>query len=234
VELCTVPLDASAATVAALAEFLSPAERARALRFRFSHLTRRFVVGRAALRALLAAKLGTHPAEVVFEEGHAGKLHLRGRGLEFNVSHSDELAIYGIGRGAAIGVDVERIRAIPDLDAVAQRTFAPAEWSVLASLPAEERTRGFFNCWTRKEAYVKATGDGLLAPLHDFEVTLRPGEPAALRHVGGDAAEAARWSLLHLELEPDFVAAVAVRKSNAAVPPLRRLRSPEELVAAFP
>lgn len=226
----TVPLEAEPETVSALAEWLSPGERARALRFRFPHLTRRFIVGRAGLRVVLAAYLDTSPATIAFDEGHAGKLHLRGRRLEFNVSHCDDLAIYGIGWGAAVGVDVERLRDIDDVDGIAERVFTHGERGVLASVPAGARVRTFFNCWTRKEAYVKAIGDGLLAPLQEFEVTLLPGDDAAIRHIGGDEAAAAQWSLIHLEPEAGFIGAFAARTTDATLQPLRRVHSARELL----
>jgi phosphopantetheine--protein transferase-like protein len=138
---------------------------------------------------------------------------LRGRpDLRFNVSHSDGLALYAIARGREVGVDVEQLRELPRAERIAERFFSTEETAALKAEPAERRVEAFFTCWTRKEAYIKARGDGLAHPLDQFAVSLVPGEPARLWVAGdGDAREIARWSLDALPLAPGYVAALAAR-----------------------
>jgi 4'-phosphopantetheinyl transferase len=132
------------------------------------------------------------------------------KGLRFNVSHSHGLALYAITRGREIGVDLERIRPFPDLIGLAERFFSPKEVAALRTLPAPMQTEAFLTCWTRKEAYIKAKGEGLSLPLSQFEVSLAPGEPSALLRTQWDALEASRWSLHALTPGPGYVAALAV------------------------
>src|SRR6185437_13365442 len=171
--------------------------------------------------AIIGHYLKTPPAAVRLVYGRHGKPGLAGGdappALTFNVSHSGDLALIALTRARMIGVDLEDIR--PDfatLD-VAARFFAPAEVAALWSLPSDQRVIGFFNCWTRKEAYVKARGEGLSAPLDQFVVSLVPGEPAALLRSDADPREVARWSLRALDLGPDRVGALAVEGRDWAL-----------------
>ncbi len=221
VDLWRVALEQPAATVETLAGFLDADERRRAARFSFEGDRRRFVVGRGALRIILARYLGTTPAEPRFRYGPHGKPALRQTesplarrasrpSLSFNVSHAGGLALIAVADGRAVGVDVEQIRPNVATLAIASRFFSPAEVAALRSLSPEARQLGFFTCWTRKEAYVKARGEGLAARLESFVVSLAPDEPAALLHVDGDRAEAARWSLRSLDLGPGYAGALVV------------------------
>jgi 4'-phosphopantetheinyl transferase len=133
-----------------------------------------------------------------------------GGDVRFNASHSDELALIAVVVGVDIGVDVERIdprRADPG---VAARFFAPAEVEALAGLSGRAWTRGFFDCWTRKEAFVKAVGEGLSYPLDGFEVSVSPDEPARIVRVGGSAALARRWSMAAMDPSPAHAGALVV------------------------
>ncbi|MEX2553348.1 MAG: 4'-phosphopantetheinyl transferase superfamily protein, partial [Actinomycetota bacterium] len=141
---------------------LSPEEAARAERFVFDRDRNRFVAGRGALRSLLAHYQGVEPREVVLEYSHYGKPFLPrelGRDqLEFNLSHSDDWALIGITLGRRLGVDLERLRVLDDLEGLARTVFSRRELAELAEVPEPERTEAFFNCWTRKEAFIKACG----------------------------------------------------------------------------
>jgi 4'-phosphopantetheinyl transferase len=130
--------------------------------------------------------------------------------LNFNMSHSNEMAIYGVVRNRQIGVDIERIQTDFACEEIAARIFSPQENATLRSLPPRMKHEAFFNCWTRKEAFIKAKGLGLAYPLNQFEVSLIPGEPARLISIEEDLFEATRWSLLELEPDPDYAAALAV------------------------
>jgi 4'-phosphopantetheinyl transferase len=214
VEVWATALDRAPAALERLARHLTGDETARAGRFVFERDRHRFVVARGVLRELLGACLGRPPGEIRFVYGAAGKPALTppgdAGGLEFTVSHSGELALYAVARHRAVGVDVERVRALDDLEALAARSFSPAERRALMTLPAAQRPEGFFACWTRKEAFIKALGQGLSHPLDAFTVSLTPGEPVRLLDVGGDAASAERWTLAAIDVGEGYHAAVAV------------------------
>jgi 4'-phosphopantetheinyl transferase len=191
---------------------LSPDERERARRFYFDRDRRRFVACRAALREILSAYTGRPAPDLRFRYGHHGKPSLESpEDVRFNVSHSDALAVYAVARGREVGVDVERIRPLSEADRLAERFFSQPEVTDLRAVPSESRLESFFTCWTRKEAYVKARGEGLGHPLDAFAVSLGRDAPARLRAVGGrDEEEIARWSLVGLAPPPGYVAALAV------------------------
>ncbi len=213
VHLWAARLEASESTAAEVSPWLSPDEIARAGRFRFDKHRRAYVLGRAVLRALIACYLRTEPSEPSFTYGPKGKPALAGAGsqLEFNVSNSGDLAVYAFTLGCEIGVDVEHKRRMVDMEAVARRFFAAGEVAALMSLPEADRHEGFFNCWTRKEAYIKAIGDGLSVPLDSFQVTLEPGAAARMVALNGSAAAAECWTLHAFTPAPDYVGAIAYR-----------------------
>jgi 4'-phosphopantetheinyl transferase len=192
--LWCVGLEATAAAFDRLQAVLDPEEILRANRFRFAEHRRAFVIARGVLRCLLARYSGTPRRDVRFSYGLRGKPALRNdRALRFNVSHSGHLVLYGFALDRELGVDIEQHRDMSDLVDVAKRFFAPAEVSTLLSLPPNERSAAFFRCWTRKESFVKAVGDGLSIPLDSFQVSLRPDEPAAIVDVAG--RKEANWCL---------------------------------------
>jgi 4'-phosphopantetheinyl transferase len=214
VHVWRVPLAQPAWHVEQLAGMLAEDERQRAGRFRFEQHRQRFVVGRGALRTILGCYLDIEPEQVCFGYAARGKPHLQPEpeagALYFNLAHSHELALCALSRDGPIGIDLEYALPLPDADQVAARFFSAAEQSAYRDLPPEQRQEAFYLCWTRKEAYIKATGEGLARSLSDFDVSLTPGEPARLLRVAGDPLEAARWSLATLWPAPSYVAALAV------------------------
>jgi 4'-phosphopantetheinyl transferase len=198
---------------------LSADERARAARFVFERDRYQFVTTRAVLRHLLGAYLDRDPAALEFEYDHHGKPRVIGQGspLEFNVSHSSNAAVLAFSRAGAVGIDVEAIRGVDDGDGLAERFFAPGEAQTLRAVSPVHRDRAFFNCWTRKEAFIKAIGEGLSHALDSFEVTLAPADPVRMVHVGGDASEASHWTLTALPPEPGYAGALAVRGVPRAI-----------------
>jgi 4'-phosphopantetheinyl transferase len=193
---------------------LSAEERARRDRYRFPRDRRRFALRRSALRGILSAYLGAPPAEIVLVPAARSKPELAVPGeppLRFNVSHSGEIALIGVTRGADLGVDVEVVRKLGDRDSVAREVFSPAEWKEYEALDERERTAAFFNGWTRKEAFLKAQGEGLFGDLAGFDVTLAPGREPRLLRVGASPGEEERWRLAAFEPAPGAVGAVAVR-----------------------
>jgi 4'-phosphopantetheinyl transferase len=194
---------------------LSVDERARAGRFHFRRDRDRFVTRRAVLRTILGGYLRREPAEVEFLYGRHGKPALAGpagKELSFSLSHSGSAALYAVAPGAEIGVDVEALRPWVDADDVAEQFFSRREVATLRALPEPPRSSCTLACWTRKEAFVKAHGDGLSIPLDQFDVALAPGEPPALLRTAWDPNEAGRWSLFDLTAEhPGHVSALAAR-----------------------
>ncbi|HEX7181022.1 MAG TPA: 4'-phosphopantetheinyl transferase superfamily protein [Thermoanaerobaculia bacterium] len=215
IHLWVVRLDPPPQQVEQLGRSLSDDEWQRANRFRFEQHRRQYVVGRGALRALLAAYLGSRPEQVRFTYGPRGKPFLSEPAaaesrLFFNLSNSSELALVGFVRGAEIGVDVEFMKPMPDLEQIAERFFSLSERETLRALAQEKKPEGFFNCWTRKEAYLKAVGEGLAAPLDSFDVTLAPGEPPRMLTLQGDAERAARWRFRHFHPAEEYIGALAI------------------------
>ena len=216
VQLWAVDLEPSPARVEELRWLLTPEEVARADRFHFDRHRRRFIVRRGVLRLLVAKYLERNPREVRFGEGEKGKPFVTQEAtgpdayLHFNLSDSKDLAVYAFTRGAELGVDVEILRPMPDAQAIAERFFSAEEQERLRGVPPEGKARAFFNCWTRKEAYIKAIGEGLSEPLDRFSVTLLPEEPARFVHLGGDTRRAEEWTLLHMVPEEGAVGALAL------------------------
>ena len=202
----------------ALAAALADDERARAERRVFPHHRRRALASRGLLRAVLAAYLECSPAEVPLAVGPHGKPRLAAGDLELNLAHADDLALVAVARGRPVGVDLERIDRRIEIDAIAERFFAPGERAALAALPEGYRAATFFEIWTRKEAYLKARGDGLNADLAAFAVS--PGPAPRLDPIG-DAADADGWTLHGLEPAPGFVGALCVRGRDAPAVSLR-------------
>lgn len=201
-----------------LAQLLNHEESARAARFHFSRDHNRFVVARAGLKLILSRYLKTNPGKIQFSYSAYGKPSLAGdhsaSELQFNLGHSHEIAIYAFSLRRQLGIDIEHIRPEVSGDEIAERFFATEEVAALREVPPNGRIEAFFNCWTRKEAYIKARGEGLTFPLGDFVVTMIPGEPARLLTVRDAPQEAARWFLRELDPGPGYVAAVAVETSG--------------------
>jgi 4'-phosphopantetheinyl transferase len=194
---------------------LSSDETARASRFHFPRDRQRFVASRALLRTILATYLAIEPTGVSFsyskkEKPFLGPTH-KGSDVTFNVSHSGGIALLAFSRSRDIGVDVEQVRHDSDIDAIARRFFSTHEQNQLAALPGDEKFEAFFRCWTRKEAYIKATGEGLSLPLHQFDVSVTAEDSDALLNTRPDSSEAARWSLRDIPAGDGYVAAVCVR-----------------------
>jgi 4'-phosphopantetheinyl transferase len=215
VQIWGVWLSGSDASLAYYRSMLSPEELQRAERFRFEHLRHSYTRSRGSLRLLLAHYLGRPPNEIQLICRPKGKPILRDSSqIDFNASHSGQMALYAFTVGCELGIDVEQLRKLDDAESIAARFFSTAEASELLSLTPEQRGPAFFRCWTRKEAYVKAVGDGLAIPLNRFQVTLLPGIPARFVQLASDMGTAADWTLDHLELAPGYLGALAYRDNR--------------------
>lgn len=191
---------------------LSNDELTRAAKFRDPRLGARFAFGRFALRRLLAQHLDRDPWDLTFHYSPYGKPELADlalHGLHFNVTHSHNLALIGLRVGAPLGVDMERFRPDFSTDDIAARFFAAGELQSLQAMPAHERVAAFFRCWSRKEAFIKAIGEGLSFPLDEFEVSPAQTNESALISIRGSREAASRWTLRDLPCPAGFAAAIA-------------------------
>jgi 4'-phosphopantetheinyl transferase len=200
VHVWSAALDVPPARLALLEGHLSADERARAGRFRFDRVRHRFTAARGVLREILGAYLGRPAADVAFVYGAYGKPALAppldAPGLNFNLSHAAGLALYALARGRRLGIDVEEVRSLPDLLGVAHRVMTPRELASFTALAPDPQREAFFALWTRKEAYLKATGAGFSLPPDGFAVEDLRG--------GGS------WRLRDLSPAPGYAACVAV------------------------
>jgi 4'-phosphopantetheinyl transferase len=210
---------------------LSDAEHIRAGQFCFERERKRFITGRGLLRIILGRYLATSPDHLQLRQSAAGKpalaaCHAR-QGIEFSVSHSRGLVLYAVTCNARVGIDMEYVRTIPNTGHIAERIFSLRENAVFRALPLEQRRAAFFWGWTRKEAYLKACGEGLSRPLNQIDVSLAPFEPARPLSIQGAPQAPSGWSLRELAPAPGYVAALASEGDN--VPRLTCFQWPEWL-----
>ena len=214
VDIWRARLDLPTDSLKTLVTTLSVDEIQRADRFSIQEDKIRFIAAHGCLRDILARYHYWEPGQLNFSTNDYGKPTLSTdsseRRMDFNLSHSNDFALVAVTSERKVGVDLERIRQGISAQVIARQYFSPSEFSELMALPSEQREIGFFNCWTRKEAYIKAQGLGLSLPLESFDVSLGPNEPVILRATRPDPQEAARWTLLGLEVSPDYAAALAV------------------------
>lgn len=191
---------------AALLPLLSADEAERAGRFLVPRARAAFALARGTLRLLLGAYLDIDPRQLRFVYNAQGKPCLEGHELSFNLSHSQGLALYAFGRRLPLGIDVEGLRPTVASAQIARRFFSAPEVAALERLAPEHRTEAFFNCWTRKEAYLKARGEGLSLGLQRFAVSI--DGPARLLDSEEGEAETRRWRLCALAPRPGYVGAL--------------------------
>ncbi len=229
IEVVVTRLDLGVEAIRESAALLSDAEQGRAARFALHRDRGRFVVARSRLRRLLADRLYVQPESVELVYGERGKPALARRfansGLRFNVSHCNDVAVYAFSTGREIGVDVEAVRRIGDAADIAARFFSPRENQAYLALGPRDRPLGFFNCWTRKEAFIKALGDGLYHPLDRFDVSLAPDEPARILRVESTPGDLCGWGMESFSPFPGFVAAIVIERAPSGHPLLSTRRN---------
>jgi 4'-phosphopantetheinyl transferase len=220
IHIWTVRINSADELPGKVAAVLSPDEMARAARFRTEQLRRFFTAARATLRYLLGRYQGIDPKLVRFDYEPAGKPALAGESpLRFNLSHSGDVVVVAIGLKCILGVDVEQVHPVDHMEDIARRFFHPDEAAEVLSSPASQRERAFFSCWTRKEAYLKATGSGLSTPLQSFRVSIQPDAPPILIDETGRSD---RWTLCSLSVAPGYAAALVYlgRDKNVIIQPV--------------
>lgn len=216
-----ISLLASPMEIARATEVLTGEERGRTRSFRLLPDQRRFVLRRARLRQLLASYLAASPLDLRLEPDPQGKPFLAkptgSDEIKFSCSHSGDLALIAFARGVELGVDLQLHQPMNDAEDLARHYFSASEIRELAQLPPALKTTGFFNCWTRKEAFIKATGRGLSYPLDRFSVSLTPGQPAAILSAEDEPEALTAWSLVSLEVAPDYSAALVFKDKRSQV-----------------
>lgn len=213
VHVWATSLAVAPAVLETFAATLSPDETARANKFKFDKHRNRFIAGRGALRAILARYLNTAAADLRFAYSENGKPALTGDfgGIHFNLAHTEDLALVAVTRIGLIGVDVEAVRPVKNVDELVARFFSKRENELFQKVPEEQKPAAFFNLWTRKEALLKATGEGITRSLSLVEVSFLPGEPARLLAISGDEKKAGEWSVRDFSPVAGFVGAIAIR-----------------------
>jgi 4'-phosphopantetheinyl transferase len=190
---------------------LSPLEKERARKFHFTRDRERFIVAHGCMRKILGSYLRVSGESLVFYLNSYGKPFLEAAyHLDFSLAHSGEIALLAVTRNKRIGVDIEQIRPLDDYASIAKHTFSKKESTTLLSLPEDLHLPAFFACWTRKEAFIKATGEGLSHPLDQFDVSVRPEVLEVDLNTGPDVEEAAPWSIQSLYPGNGYIGALAV------------------------
>lgn len=214
-------LDQPAGVIAKLAPLLSQDEYQRAERFHRPTDRQRFIAGRGILRKILSQYLALAPDELRFVYNKYGKPFISDDqnldALNFNLSHSDDMALYAVAHGRLVGVDIEHMREDFATLEIAERFFSKEEFEALKAAPGDQRTRAFFNCWSRKESYIKAIGMGVSYPLEGFTVTLASNDAPASLKVYADATEAARWSMYDLDVAEGYATALIVENPPVSI-----------------
>jgi 4'-phosphopantetheinyl transferase len=221
VHIWSMNLDFPIRTYPELYELLSNDERERAQNYRLAIHRNRFIMGRATLRILLSSYSGVEPARLIFSYGPWGKPELvpssQGSTLRFNLSHSEGWTLYAITNKDAVGIDLERIRKNVNIDRIAIQYFSPREIEELQRLPDSLRRHVFFQCWSGKEAFLKACGQGLALPLHRFDVCVAPDGLLMQLHLPPEIAAGQRWQLYSIPCAPEYAAALAVQGDECLI-----------------
>jgi 4'-phosphopantetheinyl transferase len=211
-------LDDAAYPIEAYDKLLTDKERERAKRFVMKRDRNRYVFSKGMLKTLIKSYTGLGPDKLQYLSGPYGKPNLdaglsKGR-LSFNMAESAGYALFAFTQNREIGVDIERIRDIPEIERIVSLFFSEGEQAEFASLPPQEKKQAFFNGWTRKEAFIKALGVGLSMPLSKFGISLAAGNPVSLVYLDKDIASRGQWTILDVSPLPEFSAALAVEGSG--------------------
>ena len=214
VHIWSVNLKLLPSQIEELSTILSSDEIERANRFYFERDKNRFIIARGTLRKILSRYLNIEPKKLQLTYSARGKPYLENTSILFNLSHSQDLALYAITKVNLIGIDLEYIRPMNDAESLAKRFFSSQEYNFISQLPPQKQQETFFKLWTCKEAYLKATGDGLTGGLEKVEICLTPEKPVEFFSINGDIEEASHWYLYQFIPQANYIAAVAVAGKN--------------------
>lgn len=213
IHLWLARLDAAESQQRYLLDMLSTDERQRVEKFTFDQHRTRFIAGRGLLRSILGRYLQIEPAKIIFQYNPWGKPALdpgmKQDALHFNLSHSNGVALFAFTRAGSIGVDIEHIRLQTDMEQTGAIVFSETELAVLQSTAPELRRAAFFQYWTRKEAFMKAVGEGFSLPLREFDVSVAPEKPVAYTGIRSEQSRFANWHIKDITSMEGYVAALA-------------------------
>ncbi len=198
-------------------KLLSQDELQRANRFRFDKDRNHFISGRGLLRIILGKYLNESPASVKISYLDKGKPYIESSPVKFNLAHSGGKAFYAFALNIEVGIDLEKIKEMPDAADIAERFFSEDEVNEFRTVEKDNIETAFFNCWTRKEAFIKAIGEGLSHPLADFSVTLKPGDEPKFLMIKNKPDEVKEWSLFDIEAESNFISSLALKAKNVNI-----------------
>jgi len=214
IHIWAADLEQDEAVISSLKRLLSRDELVKAGQFFLEKDSRYFITGRGILKSLLGIYLKTDPSLLTISYSKYGKPYLpissNNEQLYFNIAHSGNVALFAFLRDREIGIDIEYIHEIREMDDIARNYFSSKEFESYSHLPEGYRTKPFFNCWTMKEAFIKAIGEGFSRPLHKFDVSFLPSVPARLNSINGDYKAAAEWTIKELKPAQGYAAAFAV------------------------
>lgn len=197
--------------------FLSADELYKANRYKFEKDRVHYITGRALLRNILSRYLNQFPGEIVFSYSDKGKPFIKDTEVKFNLAHSGGRAVYAVANNIEIGIDIEYKRELPDALQIAKRFFSEEEVKELSEISDGDIRTAFFNCWTRKEAFIKAVGEGLSYPLKDFSVTLKPGDKPEVKWIKDKTEEVKKWKIFNIDTEDNYVSSLAVKAEDMKV-----------------
>jgi 4'-phosphopantetheinyl transferase len=211
VHIWRADLDLVESSLSTFLQLLSPDEKNRAQKFRFVGDRHNFIAARGILRSLIGKYLKINSAEISFLYNEFGKPRIANSNpLHFNISHSQNMAVFAFTKRFNIGIDVEFVNPDVEVKEIAANFFSTNEVMNLFALPEKQQTLGFFNCWTRKEAFIKAVGEGLSFPLDTFEVSLEPDKPAKLLVTDWHPKAVSQWSIYSMSPGANFVGSLAI------------------------
>lgn len=207
-----LPGETAQAALQRMFAMLSPEERAVADGFDSADRRRAYIVAHALLRVILGSYAGVAPNELVFRFGRRGKPELASppQNLQFNMSHSRDMVLVAVARGRRVGADIEHVDEPGDISRITARFLSPRDRVAIEQLPADRQREAFLRCWTRKEAYMKARGDGISRPLDDFDITTSEESSRARLRASGNPNESDAWELADVAAPRGFMAAIAV------------------------
>jgi 4'-phosphopantetheinyl transferase len=235
IQIWTLPAVSEAAALARFLAILSPDERERANRFHFVEHQKAFIANRGRLRILLARYLSCSPEELVFHYGGQGKPSIASpvrSGLEFNLSHTNDMGVVAISRNRKLGIDIEKLKPFPDALEIARQQFASAEYESLSAVSTGDRLQAFYRCWTAKEAFLKGLGDGLERPLNSFQIS-PPASPLRLLSCNWDQGLCGQWQFHSLDVGNDYISTLAFQGIVPLSGDMIEMRSLSEHGAVF-